>query len=169
MTSEPQGADGVTLAEQAKRLRLAETLVNVSRTVSSMETLDEILATLVALTARETDADRGTLFLSDPSTGELYSRVAQGERSREIRFLDDEGIAGRVFQTGKGIIVNDAYADPSFNREIDEQTGYKTRNIACAPVRTGKGTVIGVAQVLNKHQGEFTDEINPPPKETPRS
>jgi adenylate cyclase len=144
--------------EQAKRLRLAETLVDVSRTVASMETLDEVLAALVDLTARECGADRGTLFLHDPNRGELYSRVAQGERSREIRFLDDQGIAGEVFQSGVGIVVNDPYADARFNSEIDEVTGYETRNVVCAPVITARGTVIGVAQVLNRRDGDFTED-----------
>lgn len=158
MTVAPERPDEPAAPDHLKRLRLAETLVNVSRAVSEHDTLDDILTTLVALIAHETGADRGTLFLSDPTTGELYSRVAQGERSREIRFLDDEGIAGKVFRSGAGVIVNDAYADPAFNRTIDEQTGYVTRNIACAPVRTARGTVIGVAQVLNKHRGDFTEE-----------
>ncbi len=152
----PQNALSPT--EQAKRLRLAETLVTVSRTVASMETLDEVLATLVELTTRETDADRGTLFLNDPATGELYSRVAQGQRSREIRFPNDVGIAGHVFHTGSGLIVNDAYRHPHFNPDIDEQTGYRTERLACAPVRTMKGSIIGVAQVLNKRKGDFTSE-----------
>lgn len=152
----PQNA--LSPIEQAKRLRLAETLVNVSRTVASMETLDEVLATLVELTTRETDADRGTLFLNDQATGELYSRVAQGQRSREIRFPNDVGIAGHVFQTGSGLIVNDAYRHPHFNPDIDEQTGYRTERVACAPVRTMKGSIIGVAQVLNKRKGDFTNE-----------
>jgi adenylate cyclase len=145
-------------ADQAKRLRLAETLVHVSRAVAAMETLDEVLATLVELTTAETGADRGTLFLNDPATGELYSRVAQGHRSREIRFPNDVGIAGHVFQTGVGLIVNDAYGHPKFNQDIDEQTGYRTEGIVCAPIRTARGTVIGVAQVLNKQTGSFTDE-----------
>ncbi len=156
-------SDQDALVEQAKRLRLAETLVDVSRTVAAMETLDEVLASLVELTARETEADRGTLFLNDAATGELYSRVAQGQRSREIRLPNDSGVAGRVFQTGVGVIVNDAYTHTDFNRAIDEQTGYETRNIACAPVRSAKGVIIGVAQVLNKNAagtgtGEFTED-----------
>ena len=144
-----------SIADQAKRLHVAETLLHVSRTVAAMETLDEVLAALVELTVRETGADRGTLFLNDPATGELYSRVAQGERTLEIRFLNDVGIAGRVFTTREPLIINDAYGDPRFNREIDEQTGYTTRNIVCAPVTTARGEVIGVAQVLNKESGDF--------------
>ena len=147
-----------SIADQAKRLHLAETLLNVSRTVSAMETLDEVLVALVEMTVRETDADRGTLFLNDPMTGELYSRVVQGERLREIRFLNDVGIAGRVFATHESLIINDAYADPQFNRDIDEQTGYTTKSIVCAPVTTARGAVIGVAQVLNKRSGDFDAE-----------
>ena len=151
-TDRPSAASS---SEQGKRLHLAETLLHVSRTVSAMETLDEVLVALVELTVRETDADRGTLFLNDPATGELYSRVMQGERLREIRFLNDAGIAGRVFTSRESLIINDAYADPRFNRDVDEQTGYLTRSIVCAPVTTAKGEVIGVAQVLNKRSGDF--------------
>jgi len=146
------------IADQAKRLQLAETLLQVSRTVSAMETLDEVLAALVEMTVRETGSDRGTLFLNDPVTGELYSRVMQGERVREIRFLNEVGIAGRVFTTRESLIINDAYADPRFNRDIDEQTGYTTRNIVCAPVTTARGEIIGVAQVLNKRSGDYVAE-----------
>jgi len=77
-------ADADTLTEQAKRLHVAETLLSVSRTVSAMETLDEALTTLVEMTVRETGADRGSLFLNDASTGELYSRVAPLALSRLV-------------------------------------------------------------------------------------
>jgi adenylate cyclase len=154
----PDASSAVTLAEQAKRLHVAETLLHVSRTVSAMESLDEVLAALVEMTVRETDADRGTLFLDDPVTGELYSRVVQGERLLEIRFLNDVGIAGRVFTTHESLIINDAYADPRFNRDIDEHTGYTTKSLVCAPVTTARGVVIGVAQVLNKQSGDFDAE-----------
>ncbi len=148
-------SDGTSVAEQAKRLHFAETLLLVSRTVSAMETLDEVLAALIDMTVRETDSDRGTLFLNDPATGELYSRVLQGDQTLEIRFLNDVGIAGRVFSTRESLVINDAYADPRFNRDIDELTGYTTRNVVCAPIKTARGDVIGVAQVLNKRSGDY--------------
>ena len=149
-------SDATSITEQAKRLHFAETLLHVSRTVSAMETLDEVLAALIDMTVRETDSDRGSLFLNDPATGELYSRVLQGEQTLEIRFLNDVGIAGRVFSTHEPLIINDAYADPRFNRDIDEQTGYTTRNVVCAPIKTARGVVIGVAQVLNKGSGDYS-------------
>ena len=151
-------SDSPDPGDQAKRLQFAETLLRVSRTVSAMETLDEALAALVEMTVKETDSDRGTLFLNDPATGELYSRVLQGEQTLEIRMLNDIGIAGRVFTTHESLIINDAYADPRFNRDIDELTGYTTKSLVCAPIRTARGVVIGVAQVLNKRSGPYDSE-----------
>ena len=63
-----------------------------------------------------------------------------------------------MFTSGQGAIVRDAYADDRFNRAIDQQTGFRTRSILCAPLKTMKGDVIGVAQLLNKIDGEFSEE-----------
>jgi adenylate cyclase len=128
-------------------------LLDLTRQLAGIETLNEVLTKMVEITARETGAERATLFLNDEQTGELYSRVAQGEGSREIRLLNSLGVAGHVFTTGEGVIIADAYSDPRFNPEIDRQTGFETRSILCAPVRTVKGEVIGVAQALNKMGG----------------
>lgn len=145
-----------TAGAQRKRLRQVELLLEVSRRMAAYDTLDEILTALVEVTTDELDAERGTLFLNDAETGELFSRIAQGNIQREIRFLNHTGIAGHVFTTGEAVIIADAYADPRFNRSIDEQTGFVTRNILCVPIKTVKGEVIGVSQTLNKRRGKFT-------------
>ena len=147
-----------TIASLEKRLERAEMLLNVSKKMAAIETLDEVLETLVEITTEGTEAERGTLFLNDPQTSELYSRVAQGTARREIRFLNNAGIAGSVFHTGNGELIADAYKDSRFNRSIDQQTGFTTKNILCAPVKTVRGDIIGVAQCLNKKDGPFTDE-----------
>lgn len=146
------------LLDQAKRLHLAETLLDVSRTTAALDSLDEILASLVAMTAVALRAERATLFLNDATTNELHSRSMTDHGPREIRMLNDRGIAGKVFQTGRGLVVNEAYDDPDFNAEVDETTGYDTRQILCAPIRTGRGELIGVAQVLNRLDGRFDDD-----------
>jgi adenylate cyclase len=143
-------------ASHDRRLRFAELLLGISQKMSGMDTLDEVLTSLVEVTTAELKAERGTLFLNDPATSELYSRVAQGNSHREIRLLNNSGIAGHVFTAGEGLIIDDAYADARFNRTIDEQTGFVTKNILCVPITTAKGEVIGVAQVLNKAGGRFS-------------
>lgn len=141
---------------RSERLKLVELLLEVSRRMASYESLDDVLHALVEMTTTELGAERGTLFLNDPTTNELYSRVAQGNIKREIRLLNSTGVAGHVFTTGEPLISHEPYTDPRFNSSIDEQTGFVTRNIVCVPIRTVKGEIIGVAQALNKRKGEFT-------------
>ncbi len=139
-----------------RRLRRAEMLVQTYRRLAVLDTLDQVLEALVAIVARETEAEQAALFLNDPRTGELYSRVTHGSFRREIRFLNDEGVAGRVFRNGRGEIVADAYADGQFNPKIDQKTGIITRNIIAVPIRTAAGEVIGVAESINRRRGAFS-------------
>jgi len=163
-TDAPGAARGPAGASRAKappggerrRLREAELLLEVARRMAGYETLDEVLRALVEMTTAELGTERGSLFLNDSATNELYSRVAQGNIQREIRILNSSGVAGHVYSTGQALIIHDAYSDPRFNRAVDEQTGFTTRNIMCVPIHTVKGEVIGVAQTLNKRQGKFT-------------
>lgn len=67
------------------------------------------------LTSLALNCDRCSFFLNDADTGEPYSRVAQGIRRREIRLLNNDGVIGAAFQTGRSIIIGNAYADPRFN------------------------------------------------------
>ncbi len=138
----------------AEVLRKTSALLEVSRRVSDSLSLDVLLPRMVEIISDFLQAERCTLFLHDPESGTLYSRVAQGEGVGEIRFPAHLGIAGAVFSSGSTEIIPDAYADPRFNQEVDKKTGYRTRNILCAPIRA-KDRVIGVAQVLNKNKGDF--------------
>ncbi|OQY60029.1 MAG: adenylate/guanylate cyclase domain-containing protein [Desulfobacteraceae bacterium 4572_88] len=134
-------------------------LLSISKKMASCETLDEMLQALVDIITQEVDADRGTIFLKDSETNELYSRVARGNYQHEIRILDDKGVAGDVFTKGMSANVPDAYKDDRFDHSVDEKTGYETKSILCVPIRTLKEEIIGVAQLLNKkHGGAFTEE-----------
>ena len=103
-------------------------------------------------------ADRGTLFINDEKTNELYSRVAMGESIGEIRLPNHLGIAGAVFTSGKTVNIPYCYADLRFNPAFDKQTGYFTRSMLCVPVLNKESKVIGVTQVLNKRGGPFDEE-----------
>ncbi len=83
------------------------------------------LGALLDLVAREArrllDADRATIFLLDREKMELCSQVALGTAG-VVRFDAHKGIAGVAALTGKIVNVDDAYADPRFNSDIDAQT-----------------------------------------------
>ena len=144
-------------SDDGRELIRARMLLDLTRQVAAIETVDEVLAALVDITTLETNSERSSIFLNDGQTGELFSRFAQGEIRREIRVLNTSGVAGHVFTTGKGLIVHDAYADERFNHSVDKQTGFDTKSILCAPIRTVKGEIIGVAQALNKKGGAYDD------------
>lgn len=136
----------------------SELLLKVNNDLAITESLDQALETLVEITTSAIGSERGTIFLNDPKSEELYSRVAQGSFMREIRFMNTKGIAGWSYINDSGIIIHDPYKDKRFNKSVDIRTGFRTKNILCTPLRTISGKTIGVAQLLNKKEGKFTEE-----------
>lgn len=119
----------------------------------ALETLlEQILEALTFKIGQILQADRTTIFLVDEDKGQLWSKIAQTESEAplEIRVPMTVGIAGYVASTGKGLNIPNAYNHPLFNREIDQQTGYQTRNILCMPIFDTKQQVAAVVQLLNK-------------------
>ena len=101
-------------------------------------------------------------MLYDPTMDELYTTQSEGLGSRELRVGVQDGVAGATFRTGELVNIARAYQDPRFNPAIDFQTGYRTRNLLCAPIFAGDGRKLGVLQVVNKRRGAFdaTDEAH---------
>lgn len=132
-------------------------LSNIARSVNAETNIDKLLITIAEQTKFVLNADRCTVFLYDKEKNELWSKVALGIGSSEIRFSADKGLAGSVIKTGRTIRIKDAYKDKRFNSDIDKITGYKTYNMLCMPIHNIKYEIIGVFQVLNKKNGNFTD------------
>ena len=142
-------------------LTKTQLLLEINKKIAGIKNLSEILWTIIDFVTENVNGDRGSLFLNDEETNELYSRIAQGELTREIRILNTVGIAGAIFNSKQGEIIHDVYSDKRFNKEVDQETGYKTKNMICSPVKTVDGRIIGVIQVLNKKKGRFTkDNLN---------
>lgn len=133
-------------------------LLKIGQTVAAETDIDVLLKVIAEETKAAIHADRCTVFLYDKNTNELWSKVALGMDSQEIRFPADKGLAGHVVSTGETINIKDAYQDNRFNKEIDLQTGYKTKTILCMPIKNLKQEIIGAFQVLNKFNGEFIEE-----------
>jgi adenylate cyclase len=158
LTELPDAGKAQLLLRIAAVARRNSALVDVANRVSDTLSLDVLFVRLLEVVTESLDAERSSLFLHDAETGELFSRVMQGNAVGEVRFPAGQGIAGSVFTSGAGEIIPDAYADPRFNRWVDTETGYRTRNLLCVPIRNNRGEVIGVTQALNKRAGEFDTE-----------
>ena len=118
--------------------------------------LEQLLEAFTLKIGQILQADRTTIYLVDEEKGQLWSKVAQneGEKSLEIRLPISLGVAGHVAATGECLNIADAYSHPLFNRDVDQQTGYRTRNILCMPIFSTKNRVVAVVQLLNK-EGDF--------------
>ena len=114
--------------------------------------LEQVIEAFTLKVGALLEAERATVLLIDHTNGELWSKVAQsdGGKPLEIRMPRHAGIAGYVFTTGKALNVPEAYAEPLFNRAVDEATGYRTRNILCVPIFDRQDEPFGVIQLLNK-------------------
>ena len=94
-----QNAQGLEQMAKA-RAKEMEFLDVVSDVTAEIE-LGALLQRVMIEATRMLNADRATLFLNDPRTDELFSRVAMGDGIGEIRLPNNAGIAGTVFQSKK--------------------------------------------------------------------
>jgi len=133
-------------------------LLKIGQTVAAETDIEVLLKVIAEETKSAIQADRCSVFLYDKEKNELWSKIALGMDSEEIRFPADKGLAGHVVKTGETINIKNAYVDDRFNKEIDLKTGYKTTTILCMPVKNLNQEIIGAFQVLNKLQGEFNEE-----------
>ena len=131
-------------------------ILDVTRKLAAPFDLDTMLHEVVNAARSILDADRGTVFLYDEGRNELFIKVATGLET--IRIPADKGIVGECAQTRLLINVPDCYADDRFNRDIDKKTGYRTRCMLTIPLIGYEDSLIGVLQILNKHNGVFDDQ-----------
>ncbi|XP_052792233.1 cAMP and cAMP-inhibited cGMP 3',5'-cyclic phosphodiesterase 10A-like [Mya arenaria] len=125
--------------------------------------VDLVVTNIMTFTKELVSADRCGLLLVDEERKELFADYfdegATDEEGRpvytkasQIRFSINKGISGYVARTGQTVNIRDAYSDKRFNPEVDQKTGYRTRNILCMPIQ-GKNGVIGVVQLINRLNG----------------
>ena len=131
-------------------------LIEQNRRADDLSGRDLILSKILAVAIDVLDADRGTVFLYDPQTDELYSRHAEGLGAHELRIDTGLGLVGAAFAGGEIVNIADAYQDARFSPALDWQIGYRTRSVLCAPMYGNDGRRVGVVQLLNKRRGIFT-------------
>lgn len=147
--------------ETATRDRKSDLLTALSEVVESVELTidsDELFTRMLEIAVGVTGADGGSLMLLDPARRELTIRVAIGverELWPKIRVHLGEGIAGRVAQNARSLLIN-GRADRGAFQIVRERMDVESA--LCVPL-VADGGVLGV---LNLHhstrQGAFTED-----------
>ena len=91
----------------------------------------------------------------------LYVQAASGPRGGSLVgtvLPPDRGVVAVVLQRGVGLVVREADRDPRFEGHVDRQTGFRTRDLLCAPLRVApkqgpEAPLLGVIQLLNSRPG----------------
>jgi len=123
--------------------------------------LEQSLRVFTRRVAELLDAERASMFLVDHARGELTLHVSQDLAAGEtVRIPIGSGIAGAAAASGRPVRVADAYEDPRFNRNVDAQTGFRTRSVLCLPLHDRSGNVFAVTQLLNRRDGRPFDEAD---------
>ena len=105
------------------------------------------------------ESERSSIFLFQHWNQELTIFSSLDLEKHEISMPKSCGVAGWVFVNQKSLIINNAYEDSRFFKDVDDMTGFRTRNIICAPlVDSKRSACIGTVQALNKNQGDFSSD-----------
>lgn len=151
MSRDDLGELAVARAE-IERLR---TLIEAAKLINSSIDDEDLLDSILMVARNELDVERGTLYFLDHESQEIWSKIASGLESLEIRLPVGRGIAGAVAESGEPIVIHDAYRDPRFDRTSDKKSGFITRSMLCVPIRNRNQRIVGILQLLNKRSGEF--------------
>jgi signal transduction histidine kinase len=122
--------------------------------------LDQLVETTLRIALEEVGAEAGSILLADPDSEQLVFQYSIGEKPvpRGTGIAWDQGISGAVFQSGEPRITSQVTTDPSHHRQIDQTTGFVTRDMITVPLRRWRGEPIGVLNVLNKRTGPPNDQ-----------
>lgn len=142
------------------RTRQLAALNELGRVVISTLDLDEVLRLAMHSINEIIKAEAGSLLLLDETTSELVFRISLHGDARQkapLTLQVGQGIAGWVVKEGAPLLVRDVSTDPRHYRQASKMFGLECRSILCVPLVI-RDHVIGAIELVNKLDGEFTDE-----------
>lgn len=140
------------------RIYQLETAYKITSLLNSEFNLKKLLNTIMKTAKKVMKADACSLLLIDEEERDLIFQVALSGVGSKLKTMNrlkmGQGIAGTVAETGKPMIIEDAYEHPKFNPAYDKKTGFRTGSVLCAPLKA-KEDLIGVCQVIhNRDKGK---------------
>ena len=133
--------------------------------LNQVQDLDILMERVLYDARRFVNADAGSIYIRDEDSLDfsytqndtLQNRLPEGEKLIYSTFtipIDKKSIAGYVATTGHLLNLPDVYkieptAPYSFSRQFDETSGYTTRSVITIPLKTARGDILGILQIIN--------------------
>jgi adenylate cyclase len=130
----------------------------LSRLFALESKIDTVLSVSMYYLNQFMDSERSSVFLFQHGYQKLTIFSSLDLEKNEIRIPKSCGVAGWVFENRKPVVINNPYEDSRFYKEVDDITGFFTRNLICTPLFDDKDNCLGTLQSLNKKIGDFTTD-----------
>lgn len=146
--------------EAQRRNQELSTLNEIASTITSTLDTSEVYRLVVQRLNTYFNVEAGSLLLVEEISGDLrFVMTIEGGEAKlaGVKVPMGQGVVGAVATGRQWEIVPDAQRDPRFYRKISEDLGFVTKSILCVPM-IAKGRVIGVIELLNKLDGQFTPD-----------
>ena len=144
--------------EQAEARKLA-TFLEVGQTLAGTRKLNDAMASVLETLHRHHGVVRAAVNLLDEDTNELRIVVSHGldeNDARRVKYRIGEGITGRVFQSGKPVVVPQISQEPLFLDRLGvrkKALGRHELSFICVPILVNRKAV-GVLGVDLRYKTE---------------
>lgn len=136
--------------------------------ITQVKDLDVLLERILQEARNLVNAEAGTIYVKEDdklkfsyTQNETLQQRQPGKKLIYSTFtlpINNQTIAGYVANNGEMLNIPDVYKLPttlsfSFNRKYDDLSGYRTQSMLTFPLKTNRGDIIGVLQLINGKNG----------------
>jgi K+-sensing histidine kinase KdpD len=147
------------LQEDIELVSIFDKILQANMAISANLNLNTLLHIVLSLLEELLNPEVTSVLLLDSEKKNLYWEISRGEKSDffnpDVKLPIGEGIGGYVAQTGEPVLSNDVTRDPRWASSYDKASGFRTRSLICAPLKS-HGEILGVIEVINKKDEEFS-------------
>ncbi len=138
--------------------------------LNQVHDLDILMERVLTKARRFANADAGSIYIrhgkylhfSYTQNDTLQARLKEGEKLIYANFripIDEKSISGYVALTGTPLNIPDVYhiapyRPYRFLKMFDEASEYKTCSVLALPLKTARGEILGILQIINARNVE---------------
>lgn len=143
---------------QERRIKRLEAILELAAQWNQTHETERLLEQMAETSTRLLGAERASIFIWDRRDKTLVGRPALGVEGGELRIPEDTGVVGQVVHSGQPRRVDIDADQKEIDRQVDKKLGFRTRTLLCVPLRGRKGEMLGAFELINKVNGNFTDD-----------
>jgi len=140
-------------------------IIRVGNEVTEIKDLDLLLEKILTKAREFVNADAGSIYIKDgdqlkfshSQNDTLSKKLQPGKKLIYTTFslpINNNSIAGYVANTGEILNIPDVYeisgeVPYGFSKNFDEVSHYRSKSMLTIPLKTSRGDIVGVIQMIN--------------------